>query len=174
MTARATTEEEAAAQILSGWKTADLLGRAGGGRNARRRTWEESYKILLEYVDEFGLLPVSSPSCIYQGFSLGEWVGRQRQAWKTIAPDRAALLDQVPGWEWRVDRDKIWRERFGALRDYVAEFKHLPPQGRKGIYQGVNLGNWINAQRRHQRSARGLSSEHAAALESLPGWYWWS
>jgi hypothetical protein len=91
-----------------------------------------------------------------------------------MTPERESALEAIPGWFWRVDFDAVWQTNLGLLRQFVEENKCLPTK--KGEYQGVKLGAWVNNQRIAKKGkGKGgyvMTPEREAALEAIPGWRW--
>jgi len=141
--------------------------------------WQQNADLLRMYVAEFGHIPpASSKGGVYCDVNLGTWIGSQRKAKKgkgtcKLTPDREYELEAIPGWFW--DIDAAWQQNADLVREYVAEFGRLPPQGKGGIYRDVNLGSWTNHQRQAKKGNKGvgkLTPDRERALESIPGWYW--
>jgi len=98
---------------------------------------------------------------------LGSWVAEQRSNRKTLAPERVALLEAVPGWTWTVSED-TWDEKYLLLCAFATREGHARvPQSH--VENGVKLGTWVGVQRQKQES---LTPERRARLESVPGWSW--
>jgi superfamily II DNA or RNA helicase len=77
-------------EALPGW-TWDPFGDA----------WERGFRVLRGFVDREGHARVRH-DCVEDGFRLGEWRQRQRQAMSkgTLSPARVARLEALPGWAW--------------------------------------------------------------------------
>ena len=142
--------------------------------------WQQRLAALRAHVAAHGRLPPTSDA------SLGVWINSQRAARKaadagrkckqgTMTPERAALLEAVPGWAWEVDLEAAWEEKLAALRAYVSAHGRLPAQS-----DSSGLGSWVSSQRQAKKAAdAGRRSNHgtmtparAAALEAVPGWAW--
>ena len=103
---------------------------------------------------------------------MATWVTSQRQAFKTGALDaaRAARLESVPGWAWRI-ADAAWDEAYARLERYVEREGHARvPQA--FMDDGFPLGAWVGHQRQLYRKRGGLIPVRRKRLESLPGWLW--
>lgn len=113
--------------------------------------------------------------------NLGEWAEQQRIAHRrgVLGPDRARLLDLVPGWTW----DKAaarWTATLEVLRAYAGEHGTVAERlAGESRFVGMkdcetprrDLGVWMATQRQAHRLGT-LSEDRAAALEALPGWEW--
>ncbi|NKS71717.1 hypothetical protein GS531_00565 [Rhodococcus hoagii] len=110
------------------------------------------------------------------GFRFGSWVStrcRRAHTQGDLPADRAAELEQIPGWTWARSletRDSPWDRGIKQLAAWVDEHGHarVPQQAR---YQGATLGTWV-ANRRREFKAGKLSPERIAQLEAFPGWEW--
>src|SRR5487761_1754078 len=117
---------------------------------------------------------------MWQDASIGTWAENQRRARKEglLTADRAARLEQIPGWSW--DREEgHWRDSY--LK--VAGVAELRPRGLwqdpalPSVYAGekdsrhLPLGYWAALQRQRQRDGV-LPADRAAKLETLNGWTW--
>lgn len=63
--------------------------------------WEEGYSHLQAFVEREGH---ARPPVGYRspdGYALGKWVSRQRQAREAMPPDRKARLEALLGWVWK-------------------------------------------------------------------------
>jgi hypothetical protein len=166
-----TPQRVAALEALPQWA---WRATAEPGRNA---AWEARLEALKAHLAAHGRMPASGDAG-----GLGDWVLAQRAARRAAAegrrchylmtPERAALLEGVPGWAWEGERESAWGERLAALRAFVGAHGRLPPLADA-------LGAWARAQRLAKRAAGAggagagrMAPERAAALESIPGWAW--
>lgn len=66
-----------------------------------RSSWNTNYQGVVVYVDREGhaRVPVSH---IENGLSIGRWVSRQRELYRSgdLVPDRIRALEKIPGWWW--------------------------------------------------------------------------
>jgi hypothetical protein len=93
---------------------------------------------------------------------LGNWVGNQRMARATMAPERKARLEALGWWVWDT-HDEAWSTRFDELVVYHAEHGRLPVRSTQGI------GSWVKTQRIGRAT---MSAERKARLDSLGWWAW--
>ena len=141
--------------------------------------WQQKLAALRAHVAAHGRLPLQRDAS-----GLGAWVDMQRRAKKAMAvgrkcnkkmtPERAAALEDVPGWAWEVDLEAAWEEKLAALRAYVAAHGRLPPWD-----DAAGLGDWIRNQRQAKKGmdagrkcSHKMTPQRVAALEVVPGWVW--
>jgi len=134
--------------------------------------WDEAFSILEEYVRREGNALVPSKH-EQRGFSLGTWVGQQRQAFAKgrISEAKASKLGDTPGWVWN-SRDAQWDEWFNTLLVYVQREGHaqVPALHKE---RNVRLGWWVKKQRdAFAASAPSMTLGRCSRLESLAGWVW--
>ena len=126
--------------------------------------------LLGAFVAEYGRLPTRGES--YRDLKIGYWANDQRKYKNkgTLAPERVAALEAVPGWVWAVRivaTPTPWPDQLALLGVFVAEHGRLPARGSSG--RDAKIGSWVH----NQRSRRGiLPPERVAALEAVPGWAW--
>jgi superfamily II DNA or RNA helicase len=67
--------------------------------------WEEGFEQLASFVERKGHARVPN-SHVEGDYPLGRWVGKQRQSFSEgrLRADRAARLEALPGWVWRLTR----------------------------------------------------------------------
>lgn len=170
---RLSTERRVRLEALPGWAWTT------GVEHGARRSWEESYSNLLQYVEREGNARVPSLH-IENGQQLGLWVVAQRSAYRERLPrmtaERAARLEALPGWVWATSEQpavtRNWEESFENLRRYVAREGHARVP-HSHVENDQHLGKWVMAQRvayKH-RTAR-MTPERVSRLEALPGWVW--
>ena len=118
--------------------------------------WEEKYRLLLAFVDEFDRLPGSGEE--YRGVNLGRWLYSHAARDGESRPDRMEKLEEILG------ADK-WERSYGCVLAFREAFGRLPRSGeRQG---GVAVGAWLARQRLLLRSGEGLSPEQKKKLEAL-------
>lgn len=106
------------------------------------------------------------------GLDVGSWADRQRaRYWAgTLDPQRTAVLETLPGWDWSGNHQRKWHRRFAALRRYA----HTHDAGQIPVdatLDGLRLGAWAAAQRAAY-AAGTLAAPNAALLDTIPGWTW--
>ncbi|MCP4678658.1 MAG: hypothetical protein GY854_24735 [Deltaproteobacteria bacterium] len=148
-------DRKAALERLPGWSW-DVL----------KDSWEEKYKLLLQYAEREGhaLIPHKH---VENGIRLGAWVVQQRGKRDTLSIEYKAALERLPGWVWRVPQVS-WEEKYELLLQYVEREGHATVL-HNHVEDGELLGVWIARQRRNRDK---LSAKRKAALERLPGWKW--
>jgi hypothetical protein len=129
--------------------------------------WENGFDELRRHVASGGDAHPPTGFLTSTGFQLEKWVKRQRAARAKTPADRAARLEALPGWVWRV-HETDWEEGFTALRAFTESNGHASPN-HQVVMDGFALGRWVT----WQRSQRGrLGGERSGRLEALPGWLW--
>lgn len=152
-------ERVAELESLPGWTWDPLEDQRNVGMVALRK-----------YVEDHGTALVPHDSVI-GGVGLGEWVMKQRKDFRSgsLAKTRAAELEALPGWSWDPLADR-WAAAVAVLRKYVDEHG-TAKISKSTVFEGANLGFWVNKVRRNFRMGK-LASDRVAELESIPGWRW--
>jgi superfamily II DNA or RNA helicase len=133
--------------------------------------WRQRYELLARWAKRHGHARPSS-GLIVEGIRLGGWVAEQRHRWQRgrMPPERAALLEALPGWAWQASEDG-WDAALARLQAFAHTHGHsrVPQQHQTG--DGFYLGAWVQRQR-SERAAGRLLPARAARLETIPGWCW--
>jgi len=137
-----TQQRESAYKILS----------PGGSKY--QRLWEQRYRELVQYVEEFGHTRV--PCQFSLNPALGVWVRHQRTNYKNyqkghlstrITPSRIELLNNI-GFEWDCNVHS-WEQTYSQLIKFVEEFGHTRvPQRYK---ENPLLAFWVSIQRKNYK-----------------------
>ena len=139
-------------------------------------SWDEGFRMLVEYVDKKGDSRVPTSYVTPSGYKLGAWLDRQRSSWlgQKLDQSRALRLSNLPGWSW--ERKKIaqrqpleWDDAFGRLVDFAARENHVVVPQYYETADGFRLGYWVKYQRDSQTA---LPADRRTQLEALPGWKW--
>jgi len=134
--------------------------------------WNEYYDAVKAFATRLGHARVPS-GYVENRLPLGQWVAVQRQLYRQqrprgeMSPERAALLEALPGWSWDPFTDR-WEKAYGVLVKFTDREGHarVPNEHRE---DGVYLGKWV----KHQRTKRDkLTNDQRKRLEALPGWSW--
>lgn len=139
--------------------------------NAREVTWAQGLAALHHYalVKGTAQVPLNARA---DGVDVGYWADAQRaQYWAgTLDPQRTAVLESLPGWDWRGKHQRKWHTRFAALRQYT----HAHNVGEIPVDATIDrlrIGAWAAAQRA-AHAAGTLPARNAALLETIPSWTW--
>jgi superfamily II DNA or RNA helicase len=121
--------------------------------------WTSMYHEALQYRSTNEAPP--SPGGTYRRIAL--WEHKQRAMRDRLPPERKALIDRLPRWEWDPLETK-WDTRYASSKAYRTEHRGVGPPStapHKAIYA------WEYQQRRRYDA---LCTGRRAALDSLPGW----
>jgi len=134
--------------------------------NAREADWEEGFSHLAQYKARVGNCRVPPRYQDPDGYSLGAWVGKQRDRRGIRSPEQMRRLNEL-GFVWN-PHEADWEEGFSHLAQYKARVGNcLVPF----LYQdpdGYKLGVWVGNQRQ-RKSVR--SPEQMRRLNEL-GFVW--
>lgn len=147
---------------------ASLPGWRWAGADER---WEQGIRALRAYVDAHGTANLPQGLAV-GGFALGDWVHSRRRQYRTgtLPPDRAAVLEALPGWRWSVQHNEAWQHGLVVLRGYAATRGTASLTG-STVVEDFALGEWARTQRAQYR--RGcLAARRVEQLEAIPGWSW--
>ncbi|MGN7780481.1 Helicase associated domain protein [Mycolicibacterium sp. 22603] len=139
--------------------------------NSRDTRWEEGFRRLKNYADQYGIAQVSQAYEDADGYRLGSWITTQRVAYDrgTLSADRQQRLEMLPGWSWDPLAD-AWEARYAQLADYVARYGTSRVPQSSDDDESV-LGRWVQNQRNNFAAGK-LSREQINRLEVLPDWRW--
>ena len=90
---RLAPERRVALESLPGW--------TWGGNRAR---WEAWLHRLRKFAEKHGHARVPYRYVTADGHKLGSWVAMQRHGHHRLSPERQRLLEEVPGWVWKIRR----------------------------------------------------------------------
>lgn len=131
-------------------------------------SWDETYGLLLAFVEREGHCRVLANYRTSNGYQLGTWVIAQRFKKDRLPPDRIAQLETVHGWTWDPHED-AWEIGFNSLRSYIEREGHGLVPYMYLTTDKYRLGQWVVAQRA-QRDL--IPRDRATRMEALPGWVW--
>ena len=132
--------------------------------------WNKGFEQLKQYVKNNGSARVPQRFKAKDGFTLGQWVFRQRTNKDSLSAERRKLLESsCKDWTWDPFTDK-WSEGFEQLKKYVKTNGSARVPTTLKTKDGFALGNWVSVQRKNKDS---LSSERRKLLESsCKDWTW--
>lgn len=133
--------------------------------NARGDWWENWFRMLQEYVAEYGTARVPQTFVTAGGDKLGAWVSNQKSTRKNLSDERRERLEALPGWTYDT-HTAYWEDGFRYLAEYAEEHGVAQPSS-KCVVNGFKLGTWVNTQRQTWDT---LDTDRRRRLESLPGW----
>lgn len=142
----------------------------GWSWNLHDDNWEYGFNCLKKYVKRRGNCLIPSSYRTADGFSLGSWVGLQRQRKKHLTQKRVKRLESLSGWTWDTNKYK-WDEGYRYLLEYVADNGYSSVPYYYQTADGFQLGQWVGVQRGLKIKGH-LKPERIAGLEALPQWKW--
>jgi len=137
----------------------------------RRRTWEESYDLLLRFYKEHEHANV--PSHYKQDPKLGAWVTRQRRSKSRLSSHQIAQLDTLKiTWEGTKHKkaNQQWQEMFQCLVDFQQQEGHCRVP--RTFKANQKLARWIQSQRQaYTMGSKRMTPDRIRTLESI-GFAW--
>ena len=122
--------------------------------------WEEGFKYLVAYKEEFGDCCVKLKP-LYHDYKLGAWVIRQRSNQCKLTSERFKRLDEL-GVVWDPLKSQ-WEQGFKNLVAYKKEFGDCSIS-QSSQYLGYRLGQWVRVQRSNKNK---LTRERFNRLDAL-------
>lgn len=134
--------------------------------------WQKAFRRLEDYSRQHGHESPTQSYVSEDGFKLGGWCGENRLAKRRgkLDPERARLLETVPGWSWN-PKDEAWSAAFSRLEAYMEEHGDPPVSRYRCSEDGFALGQWCARVRAAGRGGR-LKKDQRKRLEALPDWAW--
>ena len=129
---------------------------------AKSAGWDEMYRMLQEYVQEYHKFPIAKEQ--YHGLNLGNWCEMQKfLARNTEYPaERMQKLEEIGIFS--TTQKAKWDRHYQLLQEFVAEYGRLPKQ--KEAYRDVKLGLWCTMQKQRYKKA-GYLAEHRLKLQEI-------
>lgn len=107
-------------------------------------TWDEWYKLLEKFIEEYDRLPKSKE--IFKGYCIGAWIQRQKydKDKGKINNIQITMLDKLKYWIWE---KKIydWDEKYNLLISFLKEYNRFPVDKEK--YNNYCISNWVQDQK---------------------------
>lgn len=126
--------------------------------------WEEGLQALKRFHAREGHCLVNNAHK-EDGFALGGWVSRQRQAKSNLSKTHIDILNDLK-FVWNV-KEANWEEGYAALSNFKNQYNHCDvPQAYK--VQNFSLGSWVSRLRQSQSL---LTDERKKRLDQL-GFSW--
>ena len=128
--------------------------------------WEQGFRELAAYKEEFGHCFVVFKHVTASGHKLGNWVSSQRSNHDQLPPECIERLDAL-GFVWDAITE-LWEQGFGELVAYKKEFGDCLVVARHVTASGHKLGNWVSNQRAWKDT---LTPDRIERLDAL-GFVW--
>jgi superfamily II DNA or RNA helicase len=152
---------------------AELVALPGWAWNAVDERWERGLQALLKYVAANGHTRIPQGHVDIDGFGVGDWVNKQRKAFKNELLSQVATetLAALPGWQWS-PRQEVLLEKKAAFTAFYDREGHVDVPTDHDE-RGVRLGYWVGRCRRQYLHGL-LPVEVIQFLEGFRGWSWTS
>jgi superfamily II DNA or RNA helicase len=126
--------------------------------------WEKGFEELKDFREKNGhcLVPATLQS---RGFSLGNWVSRQRNRSDTLNASQINRLNLI-GFSWN-PHEELWEKCYSELLKFRKREGHADVPGSHEV-NGITLGQWVIRQRTQRDK---LSAEKQSRLDSI-GFSW--
>jgi superfamily II DNA or RNA helicase len=128
--------------------------------------WEEGFRALKQYKENYGDCLVPNAYTSQNGYRLGFWVATQRAYVGKLSDDRRRRLDEL-AFVWGA-RSEQWEEGFRALKQYKENNGDCLVPGPHKTENGYRLGQWVSVQRAYVGK---LSDDRRERLDEL-GFVW--
>ncbi len=142
-------------------------------------SWDEMYKLAVNYYNTYGDLEVKREFVTLdgitidkEGHNLGRWVSRQRVSYKNNKLSKVQIesLEKI-GMKWNMEASyKSWDESYQLALEYFIENGNLNIKTDYVTECGYNLGAWIYLQRKYLVQEK-LTSEQIEKLNMI-GMIW--
>lgn len=128
--------------------------------------WDDWYKLAEEYYSRYGDLLIPSKYITKDGYRLGRWIERQRKAYALhkINNKRYRKLSKIH-MVWKLENRLTRSQWIQLCKDYF-EIHHNLKVPKVYMINGVNLGNWIIAQKNKYYMGL-LNKEQIKELEDI-------
>ena len=153
----------------------EAIGMLWESRNDRQ--WRQAYEVAKRYFQSHGDLEVPYEYVTPDGLRLGQWVVRQRMAYKgtlsgkgevnrkELSPARKKLLDAI-GMDWR--EEDSWQKHYEDLITYQKEHGTLVVPASYKTADGCWLSRWFYNQRKKlKETPEKLTPEQRSKLQNL-------
>jgi superfamily II DNA or RNA helicase len=130
--------------------------------------WEKSYQAVCKYKEKYGDLNIPVAYVSDDGYKIGKWLRRQREAYKKGMSDiRKRKLDEI-GMVW--EAKDPWNTKFEMVKEFYGKYGHVKIP-RNYVVEGVWISRWLSEQvaRLNGKSKvkKELSKEQIQKLESV-------
>ena len=123
--------------------------------------WYKRFKILEEFVNEFGRLPSSNEK--YKNDPIGSWCSTQRYEYKQekLIDEKIELLKSIG---FRFENLDQWYDNFNDVKKFVDINNRFPTYTEK--YKDNNIGKWCSTQR-YEYKQNNLNPDRIEKLKSI-------
>ena len=141
--------------------------------NVLNTGWERSYRILQEFVEEFGHARPKATE-VYKDVRIGGWVREQRMRRNEMPKIQSDLLEQLPRWSWDPHTDDQL-EKLAALKEF-SKLYGFENVRQNTEFKGIRIGKFVQNCRSSHKGQKGRKSSVnpiiKQGLEEIRGWRW--
>jgi hypothetical protein len=130
-------------------------------------SWFYAFGYLKEYSEKNGSTTMPENSKTENGYAIGIWTSKQRQARDKLSKEQIEMLESLKGWTWDPKGDK-WNTAFNQLVKYLSKNENSAMSPKFVDEDGFLLGRWVST----QRSRTDLNDDQQKRLNSLKGFLW--
>ena len=134
--------------------------------------WVKGYARAKAYFEEHGNLNVPVRYRMEDGYALGRWVAKQRNARDGKFQNRPLSEEQIRqlnaiGMIWGKSRDERWNDFYSAAQAYYLKNGNLEMPAQYKTQDGSCLGMWVYDQKRNWKSGKLCSPERYKRLAAI-------
>jgi hypothetical protein len=125
------------------------------GKDKKIRTFEESFDVLEDFVDEFEKVPTKND--VHKNYNIGQWysdrkkkiISNKDELYKKLGSNKivkANLDELIKNKESNKDKESFsFDETFEIFKDYIKKNDKIPIKTEK--YKNINIGRWWGTQK---------------------------
>jgi superfamily II DNA or RNA helicase len=138
--------------------------------SVRDAWWEEGYRRLVEYENQFSSTDVKVAYVTPNGFKLGVWVRTQRTSWEQLTDERRTRLLSLSSWS-KNPAEASFNRIVSILKQHVQRYGHLNLPADLMATDTLSIRDWCNRERSASRKS-GYPNYRYQALENVDQWTW--
>ena len=148
------------------------LDKIGMAWDVHDDSWAQGYARAKAYFEERGDLNVPVRYRMEDGYALGRWIAKQRNARDGKFQNRPLSEEQIRqlnaiGMIWGKSRDERWNDFYSAAQAYYLKNGNLEMPAQYKTQDGSCLGMWVYDQKRNWKSGKLCSPERYNRLAAI-------